>query len=147
MTEHDPAPQRVGPVATVWRGARGRCGRCGRRGIFDGYFTLKERCPTCGVHLQREEGFMTGVYLVNFTITIAALWLLLMVWVLWRAGTDSSSAVWPVLVVACAIAVVFPIAGYPRAASTWSALDLAMRPLDPDEEADATTWVAAQGDR
>jgi hypothetical protein len=52
------------------------------------------------------------------------------------------------MLTAClALAVVVPVVAYPFAASTWAALDLVMRPLEPDEEADAATWSAAEGDQ
>ena len=151
-----PRVERVGPVATVGRGARRRCGRCGVKGVLDGWFRLKERCPNCGYRFKREEGFFTGVFLVNFGMTIALMWLVIMGYVLWRAGTDSDASLVPVLVVticialltpilvaSVAIAVVVPALFYPYAATTWAALDLVLRPLEPDEEAEAATHAAA----
>jgi ribosomal protein S27AE len=135
---------RVGPVATVLRGLRRRCGRCGEREIFDGHFRLREHCPRCGYAFKREEGFFTGVILVNFSATLVVLWLLIMAYVLWRAATDSHSSLAPMLVGCIAIGVVVPIAFYARAAATWAALDLVMRPLEPDEEADAALRIGAR---
>ena len=86
---------------------------------------------------MREEGFFTGVILVNFSVTLIVLWVVIMAYVLWRAATDSSSALAPMLVGCVAIGVVLPIAFYARAAATWAALDLVMRPLEPEEEAEA----------
>lgn len=134
MVVHD---DRVGPIATVVRGLRRRCGRCGERRIFEGHFRLEDHCPRCGYAFKREEGFFTGVILVNFSVTLVVLWVVIMTYVLWRAATDSSSALTPMLVGCVAIGVVLPIAFYPRAAATWAALDLVMRPLEPDEEAEA----------
>lgn len=133
--------ERVGPLATVWRGLRRRCGRCGERGILDGWFRLKDRCPRCGYQFKREEGFFAGVFLLNFSITLAVLWLVLMGYVLWRAGTDADSGLTVILVACVAIGVVVPIVFYPVAATTWAALDLVMRPLEPDEEAEAALWA------
>lgn len=140
-------PGRVGPLQTVWRGIRGRCGRCGCRGLFRGYFRLVERCPCCGYRFRREEGFLAGVYLVNFTLTLFLMWVVLMVYVIWRAGTGSDDPLWPMLTVCLALAVVVPVVAYPFAATTWAALDLVMRPLEPDEEAEAATWSAAEADQ
>jgi uncharacterized protein (DUF983 family) len=140
-------PARVGPLQTVWRGIRGRCGRCGCRGLFRGYFRLAERCPCCWYQFRREEGFLAGVYLVNFTVTLFLIWLVLMAYVIWRAGTGSDDPLWPMLTACLALAIVVPVVAYPFAASTWAALDLVMRPLEPDEEADAATWSAAEGDQ
>ena len=128
---------RVGPVATVWRGARRRCGRCGSTGLFEGWFRLREHCPRCGYRFRREEGFFTGVILVNFSVTLVVLWVVIMAYVLWRAATDAHSGLAPMLVACVGIGVVVPIVFYPVAATTWAALDLVMRPLEPEEEADA----------
>jgi uncharacterized protein (DUF983 family) len=138
------AGRRVGPLRTVGRGLRRRCGRCGGRRLFRGWFRLRERCPTCGYTFRREEGFSTGVFLINFAVTEGLMWLSLMAYILWRAGTDPDAALWPVLTACLGFAVLAPIAFYPFATSTWAALDLVLRPLEPDEEADAVTWVASQ---
>ncbi len=50
----------------------------------------------------------------------------------------------PVVVVLLAVAVVLPFLLQPVASTVWAAIDLAMHPLEPAEEADALTWVAAQ---
>jgi uncharacterized protein (DUF983 family) len=137
-----PQVVRVGSLATVWRGARGRCGRCGSRGALVGFFRLRERCPRCGYRFAREEGFFTGVYLVNFSVTIGILWLLVMGYTLWRAAGDRDSGITAVLVVGVALAVILPIVLYPLALTTWAAIDLVLRPLEPDEEAEAAVWAA-----
>jgi uncharacterized protein (DUF983 family) len=127
----------------VARGLALRCGRCGARGVLHGWFRLRERCPRCGYRFKREEGFFTGVFLLNFGMTLAVLWVVIMAYVVWRAATDADSSLVPILVVSVAIAVVLPVVFYPVATTAWAALDLALRPLDPAEEADAATWVAA----
>ena len=137
----DGAVHRVGSLATVWRGVRRRCGRCGWRPIGDGFFGLQEHCPNCGYRFRREEGFFTGVYLVNFSVTIAILWVVVMAYTLWSAIRDESGALAPVLAVGVAIGVLVPIAFYSTAATTWAALDLVLRPLEPDEEAEAALWA------
>lgn len=136
--------RRVPPVATVARGVRRRCGRCGGRRIFAGYFRLKRRCPTCGYRFQREEGFLVGAYFLNFSVTEGFMFVALMAYVLWRGVADSQAPLWPVMSACLAFAVLAPVAFYPVALSTWAALDLAMRPLEPDEEAEAATWLAAE---
>ncbi len=125
-------------------GARGRCGRCGGKGIRRGYFSLRKRCLTCGYRFQREEGFLTGVFLVKFGFTLAVLFGGLLAWVVVRSASGDEGAIWPVLAGALSVALVVLVAIYPVAAATWAALDLAMRPLEPDEEAEAVAWVAAK---
>ena len=119
------------------RGLRRRCGRCGERGIFDGWFRMKERCPRCGYRFAREAGAFTGTYLVNFAVTESLMFTVLMGYVLWRGITGSDAPMWPFLASIVTFAVVAPIVFYPFAASTWAAMDLLMRPLDPSEIADA----------
>lgn len=127
------------PSATtmVLRGFRRRCGRCGAKGIFDGWFRLKERCPVCGYRFVREAGAFTGVMLMNVTATFVLMFLSLITYVFWRGITGDEIAFWPFAAACIASAVVVPIVFYPFAASGWAAMDLAMRPLDVDEEMDA----------
>lgn len=132
----------MGPLRTVGRGLFRRCGRCGGGRLFDGWFRLKQRCPTCGYTFRREEGFATGVFLINFAVTEALMWVALMGYIVWRSSSDSDSALWPILAACLAFAVLAPILYYPFATTTWAALDLVMRPLEPDEEADAVTYAA-----
>jgi hypothetical protein len=98
---------------------------------------MRERCPRCGYRFSREEGAFTGVYLVNFAATEALMFLVLMAYALWRGITGTDAPLWPFLVGCITFAVVAPIVFYPFAASTWAAVDLVMRPLDPVEEAEA----------
>ena len=123
--------------AGLRRGLTRRCARCGEGHLFDGWFHMKERCPRCGYRFSREAGSFTGTYLVNFAVTEALMFAVLMVYVLWRGVTGSHAPLWPFLTGCVAFAIVAPIVFYPFAASTWAAMDLLMRPLDPDEEADA----------
>lgn len=133
---------RVGWGRTLLRGVTRRCGRCGGGRIFDGYFRLRQQCPRCGVRFVREEGFFTGVYLVNFSATLGLMFVALMAFLLQRALTGSTGPLWPILTACVAFAVAGPVVFYPIAASTWAALDLATRPLEPHEEAEVAVWAA-----
>ena len=126
------------PTRMVLRGLVKRCGRCGARGIFQSYFRLRERCPRCGYRFVREEGAFTGVMLLNITATFVLMFLSLVAPVLWRgiSGRDDVPW-WPFVLLALGSAVLVPILFYPVAASSWAAIDLAMRPLDPVEQAEA----------
>ena len=136
---------RVGATRTLLRGAARRCGRCGGGRLFDGWFTLKERCPRCGYRFKREEGFWTGVLLVNFGVTEGLMFLALMAYVFLRSASETGGPLWPVLTTCVGFAVVAPVAYYPFATTTWAALDLVLRPLEPAEEAEAAAWAAAEG--
>lgn len=134
-TRRTPEPDRA---LILRRGLVKRCGRCGGGRLFHGWFSMKERCPRCGVRFEREEGFFTGVYLVNFGITLALLFVVVMVYavMLGNAGDDGVDLT-PIAVAIFVVTVVFPVAFYPFAKTLWFAGHLVMDPLHPDEEADA----------
>jgi uncharacterized protein (DUF983 family) len=121
----------------IWRGLRRRCARCGSKRIFRSYFQLHERCPRCGYKFEREEGFFTGVYLVNYSVTALLLVVEIVAFMVVALASDGDVSLVPWLVGGAAIAIVCPLLLYPYAKSTWAAIDLAARPLDPVEEAEA----------
>jgi uncharacterized protein (DUF983 family) len=128
------------------RGLIRRCPRCGGGKLFRSWWSMRDRCPTCGVRFIREEGYFTGVYLVNFGVVLAVLFVLVMGVALWLGTHPDASAV-PFLVGGTVIAVVVPILFYPFARTIWAALDLAMTPMELDEILDASEAEAeADGD-
>jgi uncharacterized protein (DUF983 family) len=135
------APPSVGQG--LRRGLTRRCARCGEGGLFHGWFHLRERCPRCGYRFAREAGAFTGVYLVNFAVTESLMFVVLMVYVLWRGVTGTETPLLPFLAGCVVFAVAAPVVFYPFAATTWAAMDLLMRPLDPAEEEDAAGHAAS----
>ena len=105
--------------------------------MFASWLKLRERCPTCGYKFEREEGFFTGVYLVNYAFVAVALVIELAVFVLYANSSDGSVSYIPILLVGGVTAIALPLVTYPFAKTIWAAIDLATRPLDPVEEADA----------
>ncbi len=79
---------------------------------------------------EREKGFFLGAFVVNFGFTLLVL-----------AGyigagvvlTQPDPPVAALLVVGAVVMIVLPIAFYPLSRTIWSAVDLWMRPLEPDE--------------
>jgi uncharacterized protein (DUF983 family) len=141
----------MGPVETappgriVLRGFVRRCPRCGAKGIFDGWFRLKERCPVCGYAFIREEGAATGSITMNFVATLSLMFTSLLAYVAWRGVTGDEVSFLP-FAVACAFsAFVMPIVFFPISKSGWAGIDLAMRPLEPVEIAEAEAWRAVHG--
>ena len=128
---------RVSTSTLLWRAARRRCPRCGGKGIFSSWLKLCDRCPTCGYRFEREEGFFTGVYLVNYSLIAVAIVIELFVYVIYANAQDGDASFGPTLVIGLMTAIVLPLITYPFAKVTWAAIDLAARPLDPVEEADA----------
>jgi uncharacterized protein (DUF983 family) len=108
------------------RGIRLRCPNCGTRGILDGYFGRKERCPRCGILLERGEGdYFMGAYALNLVAVeaiLAAVFVIVML-VTWP------NPPWDALEYGGAsLAVLAPIACYPFAKAVWGAIDLIFRP-------------------
>ena len=120
----------------VLRGLVRRCPRCGSRGVFRSYFHLAERCPRCGVRFVRHEGFSLGSTTINMVVTFG---LFLAIIIVGLIATYPHIEVVPVTVVGLAVAIIVPILFYPCVQAIWSAIDFAMRPLDPVEEAEAAT--------
>lgn len=94
------------------------------------------------MRFEREPGFFVGAYTINLALVFGALFVLCMVLVgVLATGAEPDIAVF--LGVALAIAVATPLLSYPYARTVWSAIDLAMTPLEPVEEAEAALAVAA----
>jgi len=126
------------------RGLRKRCPRCGGGGLYRGWFRMVERCPTCGFRFEREPGFFIGAYFVNFAVTEGFLFVVVMVFLFVKAANNDAGVVWP-LAVGGAFAIVAPLVFYPWSRTIWSAIDLAMTPLELDEIVAAHDAVDVEG--
>src|SRR5436309_3249027 len=63
-----------GVTKALIRGLAKRCPRCGARGIFEGWFRPRERCPRCSLQFQREEGGFLGAMTINYAVA-AIVWI------------------------------------------------------------------------
>jgi uncharacterized protein (DUF983 family) len=115
-----------------------RCPWCGGKGWTKGLLHRTERCRTCGYKYERQPGFSLGATTVNIIVTFG---LLAVVIIVGMVATYPDIALWPILIVALAVTVIVPIVFYPFSYTIWAAIDLAMRPLEPDELADAAAHV------
>lgn len=124
------------------RGLLRHCPRCGSAGLFRGWFKMKERCPRCGLCFEREEGEFLGAYVINYAAvsTVVAVVLVLVIAV---EATGRSNWLVPLLAAGGFLAVVIPVLCYPFSKTVWAAIELAMKPLDPREVADADQAEAA----
>lgn len=108
---------------TFSRGVMRRCPYCGHGNIFNGWFTLKERCPHCHTLFATEDGYFLGSYVINLVLTsfiviAVALWMIV--------GSDMS--VIQMQITAVVLAVVIPLFLYPYSLSLWMTLDLVLHP-------------------
>ncbi|HAS09520.1 DUF983 domain-containing protein [Acidimicrobiia bacterium EGI L10123] len=126
-------PQPLTTSRVVRRGLLRRCPLCGSRGIFEGWFQQVERCPRCNYPTTRVEDQWIGSLGMNIIVSFT---LLLGVIAVGFAVTYPDPPVGVLLVAAVSVAALFPVFFFPISRSLWSAIDLAMRPPDPDDDVD-----------
>ena len=130
---------RTGLWPMVGRAVVRRCPRCGGAGWFTGWFAKVDRCRTCGYRYERQPGFLLGALTMNTIVTFGALAAVLTVGIV---VTYPDIAMVPILAVAVPVAIVLPIVFYPFSYTLWAVIDLRMRPLEPDEVADAAAHAS-----
>lgn len=108
---------------TLSRGTRRHCPYCGGGDIFDGWFTLKDRCPSCETLFAAEDGYFLGSYVINLVLT-SLIALAVVLWMIIR--TDMS--VIAMQVAAVILAVGLPPVLYPYTLSLWMTLDMVIHP-------------------
>lgn len=102
------------------------CPNCGARHIFTGFFELKERCPNCGILLERgESDYFLGAYTLNLMAveTLLAVGFVITMVLTWPTPPWDALQ-WGGLVLSLLGAVFC----YPFAKTTWLAVDLIFRP-------------------
>ena len=119
------------------RGLTKRCANCGARGLFDGWFSMKPRCPSCGYRLERQEGLAVGAMGINIIVTEGLFGIFLITALLL---TVPDVPVVPLLLVGLSMNLVIPIVFYPFSKTIWAAAELMMRPLEPHEELEAMVY-------
>ena len=101
-------------------------------GAVDGWFKMHDACPNCGHCLNREEGFWLGAFVVNFAVMEAGMALLFALYIVMEAqNRHPSTTRW--IIVGLIEAVLAPVLFYPFSKTIWTAVDLAMAPLEPGE--------------
>lgn len=96
---------------------------------------MVERCPSCSLRFEREEGFFLGAYVINYGLGSIIVAVALVVFAVAR-NADAGTSPLPYLAVGLAGAILVPLAFYPFSRTIWLAIDLFMRPLEPFEVAD-----------
>ncbi|MBK5267482.1 MAG: DUF983 domain-containing protein [Acidimicrobiia bacterium] len=123
----------------VLRGLTKRCPHCGASGLFSGWWTMHKHCPGCGMKFERDQGYGTGAMIVNTAVTIGTF---LIVFVAIMVVTWPDVPWSTALIVTMVVNTLIPIVFYPWSKTIFLGLDLAVRPLGPDELARATAWLA-----
>lgn len=122
----------------LWRGVRRRCAYCGGRGaFFTGWFAKQARCKTCGIGWHRGyEGFELGAMAISAIVCLGTLVVGMVIGII---ATLPDIPVVPLVIGLGVGAVLLPIVVYPISYTLWQAVDLAMRPPQPDDFAPATS--------
>ncbi len=108
-----------------------RCLVCGGRGIFSGYFALRDRCPTCGFVFSQEEGYWVGAMILN----IGGAQVAFFAWFIGGMLLTWPDPPWNVFLVGgVALMTTFPILFYPYSKLLWLCGDLAIRPTEEARE-------------
>src|SRR5919112_1862326 len=115
--------------ANARRAARLRCPNCGGGPLFSYWVRMRERCPVCGIRLERgEEGYQVGAYMFNIVaaeLIFAAIFLGVLVYS-WPAPP------WDELLFGgVAIMISAPFVFYPFSKTLFLAFDLIFRPPAP----------------
>ena len=122
-------PRRITARKLLGRALLLRCPRCGERGLFVSWVKMRERCPQCGLPLERGEAQDYWLGGVMFNIALSELIAVLVVAIVILATWPSVpwNAVW---VGAIALMIAAPIALFPLSRALWLAVDLLFRPRD-----------------
>ena len=121
-----PDISRQSPWRLLGRALLLRCPNCGGGDLFQGFFNMKPRCPTCGMLLERgESDYFLGGYTLNLIAVeiLLALGFLVVVIVTWP-NPPWDGLMWGGVI----LSVLGAVLCYPFAKTTWLAVDLMFRP-------------------
>lgn len=128
-----PRKRRLGPSvgqSLLW-GLGKRCPACGRGKLFRRWFVISERCPRCGLKFERIEGHWIGAIGTNTVVTFALILVLLISSLIAFVNTDVSR--WYITGGLVVVAASIPPFIDPFTRTFWTAIDIAMRPLEAYE--------------
>lgn len=91
---------------------------------------MNEACHRCGLHFERIEGHWIGAIGIN---TIVSFGILMSSMVISFVATLPDLPVVPLMIGHTALAVLVPTFFYPISRTLWTAIDIAMRPLEAHE--------------
>lgn len=130
----------IAPPPSTWlmigRALRRRCPRCGSDGQFHHWFYRTPHCPGCGYAIERADDFFFGAYLLNLTLTLLAMFFVLIFVVICEAARKQVPLV-ATVAVGLFCAIVLPIFCYPYSFTMWAVFDLRSDPLELIEIAKA----------
>ena len=116
-----------------------RCPNCGSRGLMKNWFKMQERCPTCGIRIEREgNDYLSGSVMFNLVLAelIFAFVLVVYLVIAWP------NVNWDTLEIAAPLGMAAaPFVLFPFSKLVWLAADLALRPAHASELHDTQPGV------
>ena len=133
MPDGAPDPLPLTARRVFGRAARRRCPVCGGGDIFRRWMQMAEHCPTCGFRFERIEGHWLGSLALN---TVVNAFLVILVLVVGFALTYDDPSIPLLLTLTVGTAILGPLVLFPYTRTFWTAFDLLVRPLTPDDQVD-----------
>ena len=115
------------------RALRLHCPQCGGGSLFRTWLAMRDRCPSCGLRMERgEAGYLVGGYMFNF-IAAELIWATAVVTLLVSTWPTPP---WDLLLYGGgALMIIMPFLCYPFSKTLFLAFDLVFRPVDETETA------------
>ena len=118
-------------ITMVGRALVLRCPSCGSRGLLKNWFKMNDRCPVCGLRVEREgHDYLAGSVMFNLVLAellfaVAMVGYLLIAW---------PKVNWDMLGIVARLGMaVAPFVLFPFSKLVWLAADLALRPAHASE--------------
>jgi uncharacterized protein (DUF983 family) len=106
------------------------CPRCGKGKLFRRFFSMYERCSSCGLKFERAPGYYLGSSYVNYGLTAIALLIAYSI-LHYKLGYTNQQLAGPL----AGFCVVFPLLAFRHARALWLAMDCRWDPgMMTDEE-------------
>lgn len=127
------APYALDPPPTgrlLLRGLVRHCPLCGSDHLFRWWLLMRDECPRCDLRFERIEGHWIGAIAIN---TVLSLGLLLGIVIVGATLSYPESTGIGIMIIAGATAAIAPLFLQPVSRTLWTAIDLAMRPIEISE--------------
>jgi uncharacterized protein (DUF983 family) len=103
-----PASERASPSA-LRTGLRCRCPRCGEGPLFAGFLNVAERCPACGLDLQRSPAGDGSAVLLIFLAGVVVVTLAIWLTIAYQPPLWVAMVAWPAVILAVALVLMRPL--------------------------------------
>lgn len=112
-------------------GLRKRCPLCAEKDLFTSYFSIRERCPNCGLVFEREHGYWLGAMIIAIAMVIIAFSIVFL---------GGIALTWPdppwtgLLIATVAVNLVVSVVLYPWCMTAWMGMHHAFVSTNRDED-------------